>query len=77
MSMMFAAHFDAWLRGEPRVCSMVLPIPSEADEEARRAYREREDLTGSGDQSPIRSTAFWRRWALKGYKALRRDRRSN
>jgi len=34
----------AWLRGEPRVCSMV-PIPSEADEEARRAYREREDLT--------------------------------
>jgi transposase len=36
----------AWLRGEPRVCSMV-PIPSEADEEARRAHREREDLTGS------------------------------
>lgn len=31
----------AWLR----VCSMV-PIPSEADEEARRAHREREDLTG-------------------------------
>ena len=29
----------AWLRGEPRVCSMV-PIPSEADEEARRANRE-------------------------------------
>jgi transposase len=35
----------AWLRGEPRVCSMV-PIPREADEEARRAHREREDLTG-------------------------------
>jgi transposase len=35
----------AWLRGEPRVCSMV-PIPSEVDEEARRAHREREDLTG-------------------------------
>jgi len=35
----------AWLRGERRVCSMA-PIPSEADEEARRAYREREDLTG-------------------------------
>jgi transposase len=31
----------AWLR----VCSMV-PIPSEVDEEARRAHREREDLTG-------------------------------
>jgi len=35
----------AWLRGEPRVCSMV-PIPNEADEEARRAHREREELTG-------------------------------
>jgi transposase len=35
----------AWLRGEPRVCSMV-PVPSEADEEARRAHREREELTG-------------------------------
>src|SRR4030088_782863 len=34
----------AWLRGEPRVCSMV-PIPNEADEEARRAHREREELT--------------------------------
>ena len=34
----------ARLRGEPRVCSMV-PIPSEGDEEARRAHREREDLT--------------------------------
>ena len=52
----------AWLRGEPRVCSMV-PIPSEADEEARRAYREREDLRGSSDRSSTRSTAFWRRWA--------------
>jgi len=29
----------AWPRGEPRVCSMV-PIPTEADEEARRAYQE-------------------------------------
>jgi hypothetical protein len=35
----------AWLRGKPPVCSMV-PIPSEADEEVRRAHREREDLTG-------------------------------
>lgn len=36
----------AFLRGEPRVCSLV-PIPSEADEEARRAHREREDLMGA------------------------------
>lgn len=33
----------AWLRGEPRVCSMV-PIPDEADEDARRCVRERTEL---------------------------------
>lgn len=33
----------AWLRGEPRVCSMV-PIPDEADEDARRCIRERSEL---------------------------------
>jgi transposase len=32
-----------WLRGEPRVCSMV-PIPDEATEDARRPMREREEL---------------------------------
>src|SRR3954467_9510494 len=33
----------AWLRGEPRVCSMV-PIPGEAEEDGRRPSRERQDL---------------------------------
>src|SRR5665213_2034116 len=33
----------AWLRGEPRVCSMV-PVPDEADEDARRCVRERSEL---------------------------------
>jgi hypothetical protein len=33
----------AWLRGEPPVCSMV-PIPIEADEDARRRVRERAEL---------------------------------
>src|SRR4029077_15386151 len=33
----------AWLRGEPRVCSMV-PIPDEADEDARGCVRERSEL---------------------------------
>ena len=33
----------AWLRGEPRVCSMV-PIPSEAEEDMRRPERERDRL---------------------------------
>lgn len=60
----------AWLRGEPRVCSMV-PIPDEATEDARRPMREREELIrmrvaivnwieavltvlGAGDYSPLR-----------------------
>src|SRR3569833_1114834 len=33
----------AWLRGEPRVCSMV-PVPSEAEVDGRRPLRERQDL---------------------------------
>jgi transposase len=33
----------AWLRGEPRVCSVV-PVPDEADEDARRCVRERTEL---------------------------------
>ena len=35
----------AWLRGEPRVCSMV-PIPDPVDEDARRFVRERQELLG-------------------------------
>jgi len=54
----------AWLRGEPRVCSMV-PIPAEADEDARRRVRERAELVAeSGSASSIASAPFWRLWAL-------------
>src|SRR6476659_27292 len=59
----------AWLRGEPRVCSMV-PIPAEGDEDARRCVRERAELVaervalvnrigavlatmGAGDYNPL------------------------
>src|SRR6266851_3973437 len=42
---MLLRTFLAWLRGEPRVCSMVR-IPSEAEEEMRRPGRERERLVG-------------------------------
>jgi transposase len=59
----------AWLRGEPRVCSVV-PIPHEADEDARRSVRERTELiservglanrigaalatVGAGDYNPL------------------------
>ena len=64
----------AWLRGEPRVCSMV-PIPSEADEEARRAYREREDLTRERRSIVNKIDGILATLGVKGYKALRRDRR--
>ena len=64
----------AWLRGEPRVCSMV-PVPSEADEEARRAYREREDLTGERRSIVNKIDGILATLGIKGYKALRRDRR--
>src|SRR5216684_6816047 len=42
---MLLRTFLAWLRGEPRVCSMVR-IPGEAEEEMRRPGRERERLVG-------------------------------
>ena len=64
----------AWLRGEPRVCSMV-PIPREADEEARRAHREREDLTGERRSIVNKIDGILATLGVKGYKALRRDRR--
>ena len=64
----------AWLRGEPRVCSMV-PIASEADEEARRAHREREDLTRERRSIVNKIDGILATLGVRGYKALRRDRR--
>src|SRR5208337_1027538 len=64
----------AWLRGEPRVCSMV-PIPSEADEEARRAHREREDMIGERRSIVNKIGGILATLGVKGFKALRRDRR--
>lgn len=64
----------AWLRGEPRVCSMV-PVPSEADEEARRAHREREDLTSDRRSILNKIDGILATLGVKGFKALRRDRR--
>jgi len=63
-----------WLRCEPRVCSMV-PIPSEADEEARRAHREREDLTGSRRSLVNKIDGILATLGISGFRALRRDRR--
>jgi transposase len=64
----------AWLRGEPRVCSMI-PIPSEADEEARRAHREREDLLGERRSLLNRIDGILATLGVVDFKGLRRDRR--
>jgi transposase len=64
----------AWLRGEPRVCSMV-PIPTETDEEARRSHREREDLTSERLSILNKIDSILATLGVKSYRALRRDRR--
>ena len=64
----------AWLRGEPRVCSMV-PIPNEADEDVRRFVREREDLLAEKVSLVNRIEAVLATVGVREYNPLRRDRR--
>src|SRR3954452_2513500 len=64
----------AWLRGEPRVCSMV-PIPDEADEDERRRVREREDLVADRISLVNRIGAVLATLGVDDYNPLRRDRR--
>src|SRR5215213_2203078 len=64
----------AWLRGEPRVCSMV-PIPTEADEDARRCVRERQDLLGERVAIVNGIASILATLGTRGYDPLRRDRR--
>jgi len=64
----------AWLRGEPRVCSMV-PIPTEADEDARRSVREREDLVAERIALANRIGSILTTLGVRGYDPLRGDRR--
>jgi transposase len=65
----------AWLRGEPRVCSMV-PIPTEADEDARRGVRERQDLLGERVALVNGIAAILATLGARDYDPLRRDRRA-
>lgn len=65
----------AWLRGEPRVCSMV-PIPDEADEDERRRVREREDLAAERVSLVNRVGAVLATLGARDYNPLRRDRRT-
>jgi hypothetical protein len=64
----------AWLRDEPRVRSMVL-APSEAEEEARRAHREREDPIGERRSILSKSDGILATLGICGFEGLRRDRR--
>ncbi len=64
----------AWLRGEPRVCSMV-PIPDEADEDARRFVREREELIAERIALTNRIGSILETLGIDEYNPLRRDRR--
>src|SRR3954462_14122886 len=63
----------AWLRGEPRVCSMV-PIPNEADEDERRRVREREDLVADRVSLVNRIGAVLATLGADDHNPLRRDR---
>jgi transposase len=62
----------AWLRGEPRVCSMV-PVPDEATEDARRPMREREELTRARVAIVNRIAAVLTVLGVGEYNPLRRD----
>jgi transposase len=64
----------AWLRGEPRVCSMV-PIPTEVDEDARRNVRERMELVSERVGLVNRIGAVLTTLGVSNYNPLRRDRR--
>jgi transposase len=63
----------AWLRGEPRVCSMV-PVPDEADEDARRCVRERAELVSERTGLVNRIGAILATLGVSDYNPLRRDR---
>ena len=64
----------AWLRGEPRVCSMV-PIPNEADEDARRCVRERTELVSERIGLTNRIGAVLATLGIDDYNPLLKNRR--
>ena len=64
----------AWLRGDPRVCSMV-PIPAEANEDARRCVPERAELVADRVGIVNRIGAVLATLGVGEYNPMRRDRR--
>ena len=59
--------FVGWLRGEAEHCRMVA-IPSSAQEDARRAHRERENLVGERTRVVNRMKATLVRLGIRGFK---------
>jgi transposase len=59
--------FLGWLRGEPDHCQMVA-IPSVAEEDARRASRERETLVGERTRIVNRIKATLARFGIRAFK---------
>lgn len=64
----------AWKRGEPRVCSMVVP-PTPADEERRRLVRERKMVVSERVRETNRIRGLLASQGISDYNPLRRDRR--
>jgi len=64
----------AWMRGEPRVCSMV-PIPDEVDEDARRSVRERTELISERIALTSRIGAVLATLGVGDYNPLLQNRR--
>lgn len=62
----------AWLRGEPRVCSMV-SIPTVEEEDARRPTRERERLVKERGALESQLRSIWARFGIAGFNPRRRD----
>jgi transposase len=63
----------AWCRGEPRVCSMVVP-PTPEDEDRRRVSREWSRLTSERTALSNRINGLLVNQGIAGYQPLKRDR---
>ncbi|MBV9510659.1 MAG: IS110 family transposase [Caulobacteraceae bacterium] len=64
----------AWIRGEPRVCSMVR-VPTVEDEDRRRLSRERKTLVRERTMHVNRIKGLLFGVGVRDYKPMRRDRR--
>lgn len=64
----------AWMRGEPRVCSMVR-VPTVEDEDRRRIGRERKALVEERKRHVNRIKGLLFSVGIRGYEPIRRNRR--